>query len=935
MALTVTLASGQTLIIPDSSVDINVVNQPTGVALSGVVTLVGEADEGPSWKQDLQSGIKPSQNSYSVGDINRVTAKYGSGPLVDAYRAAIAPSASTRIQGGPNRIILVKANDSTQADLSTADGLELKARRGGEAGNDITASVATLALEEAPATEQFTYIPNAAAATLAYRTNGRAQATLSIPASTTPQALATALTGQGQVNVVGGVNFGAIDNLIATDTLAVEIVSSGVIRVRIGAPKLWTNAPSVGDTLQIPSGSVIAGTLNANVGYYIIQEVANAATGAYVVARTLTGTPAAVAPTALGVNLDDLSLIAYSSMNLENMSGSDRLALTGLIGTTLTATATGSKLKVSLPVSSVFASTPKIGDIVWIPSTSIIAGASNENVGWYDVTLTNNDITSAFVELSRRSNGLPVNDSGAIAAITDLNVLDPQIPGFGKSMELYDGAGAANISLLFRELGDTAAASWIDDVLVSQSELSKQIFIKRSSEAAGDTFSVGGKIALEIGYKGTTATASILEVSGKLHLQTSVVGGAGANIDLDLSKISTMQDLVSKLNLLTGYSAAVGSVSDGLKNPSILDKGTYDIASSHDSVRAGRIKRDASDINALSSSRAFISMNESGLPEDFAPTFLSGGDKGGTTSLQFSQAIDALQGVRTNFVVPLVSQDASKDIAENLTEATSTYTVDAVNAAVKSHCISMSTPKVKRHRIGVVSKRGTFIQAQASAQNMANFRIAHLFQDVLNLNSQGEIEQFQPWMGATIAASMQAAGNYKSIYNKEVNISGAIQAAGDFDDENDSQVEDAILNGLIPIQRQETGGFKFVTDQMTYGLDNNIIYNSMQAVYVADLMALSLAESLKRAFVGESVADVNEGVATSFIKGKLAEFQRLKWIVSSAQQGAPAGWKYINVKIEGAVMYVEVCVIEATTIRFIPIGLEIEGIRTSSSSLGA
>jgi hypothetical protein len=223
----------------------------------------------------------------------------------------------------------------------------------------------------------------------------------------------------------------------------------------------------------------------------------------------------------------------------------------------------------------------------------------------------------------------------------------------------------------------------------------------------------------------------------------------------------------------------------------------------------------------------------------------------------------------------------------------------------------------------------------ASAQTMATFRIAETFMDVLDLNAEGNIYQFQPWMGSVKAAGMQAAGAYKSIFNKTVNISGAIQAANDYDDENTSQVTQALLAGLIPLQLQDTGGYNFVSDQMTYSLDNNFVYNSLQAVYVADLMALDLASSLKTAFVGQSVADVTPGTAESFVKAKMAEYLSLKYTVGSPQQGAPGGWKSISINITPGVLAVNVVALEATSIYFIPINLNIEGIQASTAATGA
>ena len=194
---------------------------------------------------------------------------------------------------------------------------------------------------------------------------------------------------------------------------------------------------------------------------------------------------------------------------------------------------------------------------------------------------------------------------------------------------------------------------------------------------------------MSIGYNGTTASMTIQKVSGVKRLQTTVTGGAGANQDLNLDEIASISDLVAKINALPGYSALASSALEGSRNPSVLDEMTISICSDL-GARPGRVKRDLWDLNGASASPSNASalaeyeeIATAGLPEDNAFAFLSGGTKGATSGLQLTEAIDALQGVRCNFVVPLISRDASEDIASGDTEAGSTYTVDACNAAVK------------------------------------------------------------------------------------------------------------------------------------------------------------------------------------------------------------------------------------------------------------
>lgn len=937
MAFSFTTPQGDVLIVPDTSVNINVSSIPTGLALSGVIALVGEADEGPAWNDAGED--KLSNNSFGPTDVSRVIAKYGTGNIVDAFRGAVVPSSSNKVQGGPNRIIIAKVNSGSKANKTTADGHgAFVAKRAGQPGNLIYFLIQDSQLEAAPTTGQFSYAPSTSTASLALRVNGGAKQTLAISANETPTALASALTGLANINASGGTN----RSWLGGGGQVASIVAPGgqVANLVLTAPTLFSVSPQVGDTIRIPTGSVLAGAGNANVGWYIVTAVSNTTTLAQASLLKITaGAPVAVASATISATPDN-DAIDYSSMKIDNMSGRDRSILTGIVGQSITSVAVSSTLTMTLTAGQLWHESPAVGDIVYIPAGSAYQGAGNANIGWYSVLSTSNTSANASLSLARLSNGNPVSvGSTAIVAVSDVQDLDKQIKGDGKALEIYDNAGSVSVATELLQLGLNSAVPWLSTsvsplLLTSSAELEKTISLVRSGTQ--ESYTIGGNISLRLGYNGTTGSASINLVSGNNHLQTTVSGGSGSNLDLDLSKIPTINDLVNIINSNTGYKASAGSALEGQRSTSVLDGvSSIGIASELGSQPA-EIKRDLYDLQtgpgSLASSQlaGYGAVARAGLPSAQIATFLSGGAKGGSTGLQWSNAIDALQGIRCNFVVPLVSRDALDDIQDGDTDPSSTYQVDAINALVKNHCIAMSKPKVKRHRIGCVSKENTFSNVRLAAQNMASFRITFFFQDILAPGADGNTDQFQPWMAAVKAAGFQAAANYKTIFNKSVNISGCLQKAGDFDDGIQSQVEDALNAGLIPIVAQPNGGFSFASDQTTYGVDNNFVYNSMQAVYVADLMALSLAESLKTAFVGESVADVSASLAVGFIKAKMAEFLNVKYTVSSTS--APGGYKSIDVQINAGVMTVQVVVVEATGIYFIPIDLTIEGISSSASA---
>ena len=103
-----------TLIIPGAYSQIKVQTANSGLATTGVLMLVGEADAGPrfSLEEDLEL------NAFGPDQLAAVVAKYKSGPLEDAFRAAAAPANDPNLAGSPSRLILVKTNNSTKASGS-------------------------------------------------------------------------------------------------------------------------------------------------------------------------------------------------------------------------------------------------------------------------------------------------------------------------------------------------------------------------------------------------------------------------------------------------------------------------------------------------------------------------------------------------------------------------------------------------------------------------------------------------------------------------------------------------------------------------------------------------------------------------------------------------------------------------------------------------
>lgn len=949
------------LYVPGAYPQVTVQQANSGLSATGIIMLVGEADAGPAHTAETDLTL----NGYGPDQLGAVLAKYRSGALVDAYRAACAPSKDPEIQGAPSKIFLVKTNSSTRASASMARaGLTaygtLADKSYGILGNNIYFSVSASTAESAPTTGSFTYIPSPVSSALSVRLNGGAVATATIAVPSGPpspaelvgsitsgsatglQALTTAGSGASTgLLVTGGVNRSILTGLVGTNVTVAAAGNSITLTLATGS---WATTPSVGDTLCIPGAngdyeatgaSAYAGGTAANPGAYVVTAATSSTITATKLRNSAAGgltAPENVAATPIASATNDL--ICFSPVTIKNQTGTNRSWLTGLVGTNVTGTVASGQLTITLASGS-WAATPQAGDVLFVPS-SAPAAISNAVGGWWTVV----SATSSTVVLTKLSNGSTTTfGATALAAVTDLQLIRPAIDGLSKTLELQDGGGSENISTTnpFYVLGTTSNVSWIStsaspQLLKSSAEYKALTSIVRHSDSINESFAAGGEVAMRIGYKGTTASMTISATG----LTTTVTGGSGASLNITFTGLATINDLVAKINAQTGYTAAVGSAMYGQLPPTALDYGTWSICSSQTQTVVG-IKKDAYEwFKQLSAQSATVQLGTTakrtdlGLPEVQASTFLSGGALGASTSAGVQAAIDACEKLKGNFLVALFSRDAADDIADSLTDSGSTYSIDAINAAISTHCTKMSQLKRRRPRQGFASKRTSFTNAKLAAANLAAARMACTFQDVKAVSIDGTIKQYHPWMAGVLAAGMQAAGFYRPMFNKSVNCSGVLQAAGDFSDADQSQVEDALQAGLLVMGARDTGGFSFVSDQTTYGVDGNFVYNSIQAIYVADTLALTIAQRLEKAFVGKSLADVSAAIVLAYLKGIVADLRRLKLVTAS--DDAPEGYKDATVTISGSAMQVSLSLVEASGVYFIPVKALIQQVSQSAST---
>jgi hypothetical protein len=491
--------------------------------------------------------------------------------------------------------------------------------------------------------------------------------------------------------------------------------------------------------------------------------------------------------------------------------------------------------------------------------------------------------------------------------------------GWGKSFELIDSTP-----------GDLAALGLLPGLTDSSQEPAVDVNIVRPDINVNQSIEISADVALEIGYQGTTATVTVSAST----LSTTVTGGSGANLSIPLSQYTTIAELAGFIAAQPGYSALCPSNAQQLP-PSALDQvSAVGIASSGAGLLAGRIKDAAHNFqSAMATSVLVFTPGASGIAGLPAPTslpaYLSGGVRGATMAIDIVNVLNQIAGINCNIIVPLFSQDATADIALGLTDPSSTYAIAAVNALVKSHCIQYSTPALKKNRTCILSWLGTYASAAAEAQSLGNYRCSLTMQQISQVNSQGVIQTFQPWYASSLAAGMQTGGFYKSILNKAANIISFVDPSG-FDSGSPGDVEQALSAGLLFLSQDTGRAGYWVSDQTTYGFDTNFVYNSIQAVYASDLIALDLAQSFFTQFVGQSLADVSPASALSFLTQKMDGYLKLKLTGSSSD--APLGFKNAQITIDAPEMDVQVEIKLDTAIYFIPISINVSQIMGSAGT---
>jgi len=489
---------------------------------------------------------------------------------------------------------------------------------------------------------------------------------------------------------------------------------------------------------------------------------------------------------------------------------------------------------------------------------------------------------------------------------------DGAIPGGAQTIYIYKTNASVRAQLaLASSYGTVRALEWgvggnRITLKITGSGSTRTITLNQKRDSLVESATVGGNTVLTATNASVGSTVTVTDTSVDLFDGTVTVNLAKAGYN-------SVADLISDINLVSGWSATIGTGIDPRISVNVLDH-----VSALAATAGAAIKKDAKEVQEFFAQSQIASLESpasSGLPAALSEAFLAGGALGGTSTSSITTALSKFEKIRANSIVPLFSRDASADISDLMTDASSNYTIDGIHQAVKTHLSLMATTKKKSERQGYLSIKDSYANVKAKVMGVAAARCQMVAQDIRNIDAQGVIKWFQPWAGAALLAGARGGspiGNPMTF--KYFNMSGIRQTGQamstaeqnivvDFDP--DTQYDDAIQTGLTFWEAPQTGGYRLVVDNTTYGKDGNWVYNRGNVLYAADVLAYDFRNQLENIYVGlkntVSAAEI-KSTCEAILSSYLAQG------ITVSTSDAKNGFKQLVVQMNGNTVNVSVIV---------------------------
>lgn len=910
---------------------------PGPVPAGRSILILGESEEGiPGKLLDLRL------NYFT--DFNSVRDFYKTGTIVDAARMAFTAQPGPVFGGAINRLYVWKTNQTTRASKSIASPVgygSMVASKYGEDGNMIKSQIK--GLSEVLPTKTFSYLPSPDAQALKVVVNG-ALSDVNITALNPS-------TGAG-CNPELSAKLNMIDDLACSVPIPKITITSdveGTISSTVNSDEITIVATAgtfgasvvAGDVAIIPESSTLEGDDAEFVGVYSVVSWAATTVTLKQLKHFDSGSEAPVAPfgaafaisSATATDLFAFSPLAVSvtagapagaaaSLELASESGAlvaarnmvdmnslvDAIRLDDIGVANISAVAASGKLTVTLDSTmSGWSILPKAGYVARISRKSPIAGAAKENVGLYVVE----SATQKTLVLKTIAEMSPVSVASAPSNVAAEAV--EVAPGFVSTALAAQKISSASETRVWVDATDT------------------------KNNVVFPSTKVGGIVYLEVGFNdGVEASCTLsIDVSRTMTITTSA-----QTLTVKINKYKSLQNLADFLNTKTGLYAKVPAALNKTLPTSVLDAvdsvaimGAFSPLSTNGKIKGDyyAFKKLMDDNFGLLSYAPGVMVLKAGLPDVEATAgYLQGAVIGGSSDADVQAGLDESLKIDVRNVVPCFSRDALEDVADSLTDTSSSYSIDSIHAAVKGHVATASSIKIKRYRFGILSIHESFAEAKDKCAAMAYERLQMTFQQVRAIDGAGSIQWFLPWMSAmAVATGRSQAALGTSMLRKTLAFSDVKHVGKkslyddtlipDFDAEDAGKLEEAITAGLLTFRAVTGFGIRTESpDVTTRSRDNDPegwVWERASVLFVLDEVRATVNSVLEN-YIGSRQSDVSTSVIAEAINSTLRPF---------LSSGALIGYKVLGVVKEGVGYRAKLQCQPTEALEFI--GVEIEATR--------
>lgn len=366
------------------------------------------------------------------------------------------------------------------------------------------------------------------------------------------------------------------------------------------------------------------------------------------------------------------------------------------------------------------------------------------------------------------------------------------------TLVLKDGSAADTVKLTSRLWGNEGNATFakVENGTLRGKKLTVQL---ENVYTVGDNLA---RDAFKVRYTGSETAATLDITAGQALLKH----GATVAATIDLADFPTVQHLCDRINATPGFSASAAP--NATKHPT---------ANALDFITGADVK--TADYTAKADLQAMVDWLNSAaselvegervagsgkVPANAAARYLAGAADPAPTMQDWADAIDALETVDCQHIVPL-SDDP------------------AVHAMVEAHVIFMSTAGRKERRATVGGPAGlTLAAAKPLAAALGNDRMTFAWPAHYDYDLLGNRTLLPGYMTAAVIGAARAGVNPGvSLTNKPVNVD-----ALEFLARNPTDTDEAIQAGILVIELTEEDGFKVVRDISTWLASDN--YNRVE-----------------------------------------------------------------------------------------------------------